>query len=92
MDKSWASSCLLVHREFTNPCFITIHGMVFELQMFVYVAVTEEFFFSEFAFLLKRRSIPWAKAILTLQTQCAMIQLHTYVAVSVSYDGLYNIA
>ena len=37
------SSCLLVHREFKNPCLISIHGRVSELQTFLYVTVTKEF-------------------------------------------------
>ena len=38
-----ASSCLLVHREFKNPCLISIHGRVSELQTFVYIAAMKEF-------------------------------------------------
>ena len=43
MDKSWASSCLPVHREYKNPCFISIHEKIPKLQTFVYVAVMKEF-------------------------------------------------
>ena len=43
MDKSWASSCSLVHREYENLCFISIHEIIPKLLTFVYVAVTKEF-------------------------------------------------
>ena len=43
MDKSWASSCSPVHREYTNLCFISIHEKIPKLQTFVYVAVMKEF-------------------------------------------------
>ena len=43
MDKSWASSCSPVHREYKNVCFNSIRERISKLQMFVYVAVTEEF-------------------------------------------------
>ena len=43
MDISWASSCLPVHREYKNLCFISIHEKIPKLQTFVYVAVTKEF-------------------------------------------------
>ena len=43
MDKSWASSCSPVHREYKCLCFISIHEMITKLQTFVYVAVTKEF-------------------------------------------------
>ena len=38
MDKSWASSCSPVHREYKNLCFISIHERISKLQRFVYVA------------------------------------------------------
>ena len=40
MDKSWAPSCLPVHREYKN---LSIHERISKLQTFVYVAVTKEF-------------------------------------------------
>ena len=43
MDKSWASSCLPVHREYKNLYSISIHEGVSKLQTFVYVAVMKEF-------------------------------------------------
>ena len=43
MDKSWASLCSPVHREYKYLCFISIHEKIPKLQMFVYVAVTKEF-------------------------------------------------
>ena len=43
IDKSWASSCLPVHREYKNLCLISIHEKIPKLQTFVYVAVTKEF-------------------------------------------------
>ena len=43
MDKSWTSSCLSVHGEYKNLCFISIHEKIPKLQTFVYVAVTKEF-------------------------------------------------
>ena len=43
MDKSWASSCSPVHREYKNICFISIHERISKLQTFVYVAVMKEF-------------------------------------------------
>ena len=43
MDKSWASPCSPVHREYSNLCFISIHKKISKLQTFVYVVVTEEF-------------------------------------------------
>ena len=43
MDKSWASLCSLVHREYINLCFISIHERISKLQAFVYAAVMKEF-------------------------------------------------
>ena len=43
MDKSWASSCSPVHREYKHLCFISIHERISKLQTFVYIAVTKEF-------------------------------------------------
>ena len=43
MDKSWASSCSPVRREYKNLCFISIHEKIPKLQTFVYIAVTKEF-------------------------------------------------
>ena len=43
MDKSWASSCSPVHREYKNLCFISVHINIPKLQTFVYIAVTKEF-------------------------------------------------
>ena len=43
MDKSWASSCSPVHREYKNLCFISIYERISKLQTLVYVAVTKEF-------------------------------------------------
>ena len=40
MDKSWASSCSPVHREYKN---LSIHERISRLQTFVYVAVMKEF-------------------------------------------------
>ena len=49
MDKSWASLCSPVHREYKNLCFISIHERIPKLQMFVYVAVTKEFTVDRFS-------------------------------------------
>ena len=43
MDKSWASLCSPVHREYKNLCFISIHERISKLQTFVYFALTKEF-------------------------------------------------
>ena len=43
MAEFWASSCSPAHREYKNCHFISIHGRISKLQMFVYVAVTTEF-------------------------------------------------
>jgi len=43
VDKSWASTCLPVHKKLKNSCFISILRLMCSLQTFVYIAVTNEF-------------------------------------------------
>ena len=95
MDKSWASSCSPVHREYKNLCFISIHEKFPKLQTFVYVTVTKEFTDDRFSVNLPSfsnkeaclgKTIPWwmHKFMANTMSQDSV----PYVVVSVRYDGL----
>jgi len=62
MNKSWASTCLPVHKEFKY----SVLRLVCKLRTFVCVALTEEFmtiFFNKFAFFLDFINTLWNKTI-----------------------------
>jgi len=59
MDKFWTSTCLLVHKEFNNPCFISMLKLVWKLQTLVYVVVKKEFTTINLPFLLDHIDILW---------------------------------
>ena len=96
MDKSWASSCSPVYREYKNLCCISIHEKIPKLQTFVYVAVTKEFThdrlsvnvpsFSNKEACLGEKTIPWwmHRFMANTMSQNSI----PYVIVLVSYDGL----
>ena len=63
MDKSWASSCSPVHREYKNLCRFHLHTRKDSKVTDVCLRCGDEriyrhSFFSEFAFLLEQRSTP----------------------------------
>ena len=96
MDKSWASPCSPVHREYKNLCFISIHKRILKLQTFVYVAVMKEYTddrfsvnlpsFSNTEACLGQKTLPWWMHKFMANTMSKDSIL--YAVVSVSYDGL----
>ena len=96
MDKSWTSSFSLVHREYKDLCFNSIHKTIPKLQTFVYIAVMKEFTddrysvnlnsFSKTEACLGKKTIPWwmHKFMANTMSQDSI----PYVVVSVRYDGL----
>ena len=95
MDKSWESSCLPVHREYKNLCFISILERISKLQTLVNIAVAKEFTDNHFSVNLPpsptqkhawEKTIPWWMHKFMANTMSQ--DLIPYVVVSVSYDGL----
>ena len=93
MDKSWASSCSPVQREYKNLCFISIHVKVTDVCLRCGdERIYRQSFFSEFAFLLEYRSMPGEKTIPwwmhKFMANTMSEDSNSYAIVSVSYDGL----